>query len=354
MMGEHKTIIKKTAKRNKAIELPEVMTKIYQPNRITNAHLPLTLIQSKIFAYVMLQLQEAIKADMGGKAYQQLDLFVHPDLIKIKIPLKEISANASSYRDVKQSIRDLAAVVVSVPYTDGQGKGMQRITGLIRADIPDKATYNSNIEVEIEKKVAEVLIRVDKNDHNLPINYTSYYFETVLRAKCIYTSRLYPLIASWAKKGAFTISMDSLKEILSISDKYPRFFDFKKNVLEAVQDDIYEKAHCWFNCNLAGFKTTEKGKVMLNFKVITPEFKKELEKKDENILFMLKTHYKFNPDQLKVIEDILQGDNVNRHAITVKISEVDEHIHKNNNNHDKEPIENKANYMLKSLVQQFG
>lgn len=353
-MPERKTIVKKTAKRKKAIELPEVMTKIYQPNRITNAQLPLTLIQSKVFAYVMLQLQEAIKADMSNKSYQQLDLFLNPNLVKIKIPLSEISSRASSYRDVKESIRDLAGVVVSVPYKDETGKGMQRITGLLRADIPDKATYNSTIDVEIEKKVAEVLIRIDKNDDNSPINFTSYFFETVLSARCVYTPRLYPLIASWSKKGAFTIGMDELKNILCIPDKYPRFYDFKKNVLEPVQEDIYEKAHCWFNCNVANFKTTHKGKTMLNFKVITPEFKKELGKRDENILNILRTHYKFNPDQIKAIENILAADDLNRNAFMQKISEIDEHIHKNNADHSKDEIVNKTQYMYKSLTQQFG
>lgn len=353
-MPERKTIIKKTAKRKKAIELPEVMTKIYQPNRITNAQLPLTLIQSKVFAYVMLQLQEAIKADMGNKSYQQLDLFLNPNLVKIKIPLSEISTRASSYRDVKQSIRDLAAVVVSVPYKDETGKGMQRITGLLRADVPDHATYNSTIDVEIERKVADVLIRIDKNDDNIPINFTSYYYETVLSARSVYTPRLYPLIASWAKKGAFTIGMDELKNILSIPDKYPRFYDFKKNVLEPVQNDIFEKAHCWFNCNVADFKTAHKGKIMLNFKVITPEFKKELEKRDHQILNILQTHYKFNTDQIKVIQDILTSDDINRGAFLQKISEVDEHIHKNNADHEKDEIVNKTQYMFKSLTQQFG
>ena len=66
---------KKTAKNIAPVALPEVMTKIYQPNRITQAHLPLTLMQSKIFAYIMLQLQAPIKDIMNGNNHNQLDFF---------------------------------------------------------------------------------------------------------------------------------------------------------------------------------------------------------------------------------------------------------------------------------------
>ncbi|MEJ6982406.1 replication initiation protein [Pedobacter sp. P351] len=355
-MAKKTNVIKKTAKKKVPIELPAVMTKIYQPNRITNAHLPLTLTQSKIFAYVMLQLQSAIKPQMNGLSFLQLDLFEkdNPDLVKLIVPLKEIATSASQYRDVKQAIKDLAAVVVAVPYKDEKGKGMERITGLIRANIPDKADYNSEIQIEIEKRVAEVLVRIDKNDNNLPVNYTSYYYETILRAKSVYTPRLYPLIASWAKKGGFSISMDKLKEHLSIPDQYPRFYDFKKNVLEPVQKDIFEKAHCWFNCNAKDFKTIEKKEVMLNFKVITPEFQEEMTKKDETILGMLRLHFGFNNEQIRKVEEILKDQEISRHAINQKIVEVEDFIFRTNSDHTKEPIENKANYMLKALVQQFG
>ncbi len=353
-MKSENTVIKKTAKKKVPITLPEVMTKIYQPNRITQAQLPLTLLQSKIFAYVMLQLQDAIKASMNGNSYHQMELFAHPDLVKIPIALSEITSNPTQYREVKKAINDLAGVVVSVPYKDQKGNGMQRITGLIRADIPEKATYSSVINIEIEKRVAEVLINIDRNQDNIPINYTSYYFEIVANSKSQYTGRMYPLISSWMKKGAFSISMDDLKTYLCISDKYTRFYDFKKKVLDLVQKDLYEKSNCWFNCNQRDFKTVEKGKIMLNFKVITPEFKKEQDKKDEQIIGLLKTHFAFKPNQISQIQEILKDEEVNRNSILQKISEVDDFIYKNNQNPDKTPIENKNNYMLSAILKQFA
>jgi hypothetical protein len=353
-MRTENTVVKKTAKKQVPITLPEVMTKIYQPNRITQAQLPLTLMQSKIFAFVMLQLQEAIKASMNGSSYHQLELFAHPDCVKIPIPLGEITKNPSQYREVKKAIKDLAGVVVEVPYRDDKGVQMQRIAGLIRADIPNKATYSSLIHIEIEKRIAAVLIDIDKNNENKPINFTSYYYEIVAKSTSQYTPRIYPLISSWLKKGAFSISMDDLKNILSIPDKYPRFPDFKKNVLDLVQKDLFESSNCWFNCNQKDFKTVEKGKIMLNFKVITPEFKKELDKKDEYILGMLKLNYSFQPDQLDQIKLILQDVEVDRNGLLQKISEVDDFIYKNNLNYDKQPIENKNNYMLKALLRQYS
>ncbi len=353
-MDTKSIVIKNTAKRQVPITLPEVMTKIYQPNRVTQAQLPLSLIQSKIFAFIMLQLQEAVKANMNGNSYQQLEIFSNPDCVKIPIPLKEITKNPSQYREVKKAIRDLAGVVVDVPYWNAKGIEMQRITGLIRADIPKKATYSSLIHIEIEKQIAAVLIEIDRNTENKPINFTSYYYEIVAKSTSQYTARIYPLISSWLKKGAFTISMDDLKNILCIPDKYPRFPDFKKNVLDLVQKDLYEASNCWFNCNHRDFKTVEKGKVMLNFKVITPEFKRELDKKDEYILGVLKLNYSFQSNQLDEIKALLEDVDFDRNALLQKITEVDDFIYKNNTNHDKTFIENKNNYMLKALLKQFN
>lgn len=352
-MEEKLTVIERTSQR-KVLELPAVMTKIYQPNRITNAQLPMSLTQSKIFAYVMLQLQNPIKSIMGGRSISQLDLFTNDNVVKIAISLKEIGSSASQYRDIKLAINKLAAIVVAVPYKDAQGKKMQRITGLIRADIPDKADYNSTIEIEIEKKIAEVLIKIDKNDQDLPINYTSFYYEIVLRSKSVYTARLYPLISSWARKGSFTVSLEYLKEFLCISDKYPRYYDFIKNVLEPVQDDVFEKADCWFNCKIKGFKTVRKKQIILNFKIITPSFKKELEKREEQILNMLKVNYAFTPAQLKKVAVIFKNHENNHKLINRKIISVDEFIYHNNKDTDKDRIEDKANYMLRSLISQFG
>lgn len=345
---------KKTAKGIVPVALPEVMTKIYQPNRITQAHLPLTLMQSKIFAYIMLQLQAPIKDIMNGNNHNQLDFFSHPDYVKIPIHLSRLITDPSNYRHVKQAIKKLASVVVSFPYRNKEGVGMERITGLIRADIPIEATGSSIVTIEIEKHIAEILTNIEKNNENLPINYTSYYFEIVNHSKSQYTPRLYPYIASWRKKGGFSISMDDLKNLLSISDMYERFYDFKKKVLDPVQKDLCDlNSDCWFNCNLKDFKTVEKGKVILNFKVITPDLKRQLEKQDESILTMLK-NYSLNVEQLTVLKGILQTCDLDRNLLFRRISEIDDFIYKNNLNPDKQNIENKANYMFKALLKQFG
>lgn len=352
-MKDTKKITRKTAKRKVPIVLPDVMSKIYQPNRITQAHLPLTLMQSKIFAYIMLQLQEPIQAHMNGATINQLDLFAKDDCIKIPIHIKDLNVDASNYRHVKQAIRDLASVVVAVPYRNAEGIGHERITGLIRADIPIQATGSSKVIIEIEKKVAEVLINIDKNTENKPINFTSYFFEIVAGSKSQYTGRLYPLIASWRKKGAFSISMDDLKTLLSIENKYDRFFDFKKKVLDPVQQDLYEKSDCWFNCNTKGFKTVEKGKIILNFKVITPEFKSERDKQCESTLYMLK-NYHLNEDQLNEIRSILFNYELDLNLFRKRVIEIDDFIANNNQNQEKSRIENKASYMHKALIKQFG
>lgn len=346
--------IKVTGKRQVPIMLPEVMTKVYQPNRVTDGHMDFTLYQGRIFNFIMLKLQDAVKASMNNKKYDQLEMFRSPDVIRIPIPLNEIVDNPSLYGKVKDAIQDMSARQVHFPFTNAQGIEMRRFTGFIRAEIPERPNYTSDVIIEIETRVAEILVNIDKNAQNLPINYTSYYYEIGQHSKCVYTFPIYRFLSSWKSKGGVSIAIDDLKERLSLADKYDRFFDFKKRVLDVVQSELLEKSDLWFNCNTKDFKTFENGKVILNFKIITPEFKKELAKSDDYILNMLKNHYQLSSSQLEPLTKIFKDDDLDRKLIIKRIGEIEEFIYKNNENINKPPIENKGSYMLKALLKQFA
>lgn len=345
---DKKKVAKKTVKKQKLVLLPEVRNYVIQPNRITNAIYNYTLFQERIFTAIMYYLQEPITYSMKNLNYHQLNLFTSSDKVRINIPLKDIS-RPEQYKDVKKAIIEMASIVLEIPYTTKDKKERLRVTNLFSADIPAHADYSSFVSIDMEKVVAKKLIDIDKDFSAKPINYTRYIYEIAQNAESKYTSRLYKIISSWKKKGAFIITLDQLKESLGIVNKYPSYSDFKRRVLLPAQAELYEKADCWFNCKAKDFEVRD-GKTVthLNFKVITPEFAQEDSKKTEYIKNILKSHFGFSDIDLDVLRPIFNSEDISRQDMINKIMQIAEHL---SIHHE---IVHKKEYVLKSLQNEFA
>jgi len=336
----------KTKKTGHVITLPDVREYIIQPNRITNAIYNYTLYQERIFTAILYYLQEPINNSMKNQPYTQLAMFSDTE-VKLQIPLKEI-AGASEYRDVKKALKEMASIVLEVPYKDLQKQSWIEITNMFTARIPDKGNYSKHIEIVMKTSVAARLIEIDKDSNSRAINYTRFVYQISQGAENKYTSRLYKIISSWKKKGGFVIKLDVLKEALGIGDKYPTYKDFKKRVLLPVFEELYEKSDCWFNCKASDFEVRDARAVThLNFKVITPEIALMYDKRTEYIRNLVKDHFQFKSSDLDSISYILNNPDINRSHILTKIMQIANVI-----SEDKGII-HKAAYALKSLTNAF-
>src|SRR5665647_763347 len=339
-----------TKKQEKILMLPAFKDYIYQPNRVTNAIYEYSLTQEKVFNAVMYYLQDAIKISRKGEDYTQLALFkefTDSQFIKFNIPLKELSI-PQNYEHVKKAIKQLASIVIEFPYKDKVTKeNYMRYTGLLSANVPIENNRSSHIEVEIDKRIAKLLIDIEQNQFGQPINYTRFLYSIAQSAKNKYTSRVYKLICSWRKKGGFVISLDSFRKQLGIDSKYKYYNDIKRQILIPVQEELFEKADCWFNCNAEDF-TTKQGNTVthLNFKVITPDLiKEDIEKKDY-LFYLLRTHFKFEDKHIELIKPLFI--NATANDILLKIMQLTEH-----NLKDTSKITDITGYVLKSLRNEF-
>src|SRR5665648_769626 len=336
-----------TKKQQKIIMLPAFKDYIYQPNRVTNAIYDYSLTQEKVFNAVMFYLQDEIKFSRKGEYYTQLALFKDfsdSQFIKFKIPLKDLSI-PQNYEHVKKAMKKLASIVIELPYKDEVTKEKYiRYQGLLNANVPVENNRSSFIQVEIDKRIAKLLIDIEQNQFGQPINYTRFLYSIAQSAKNKYTSRVYKLICSWRKKGGFVISLDSFRKQLGIDSKYKYYNDIKKHILIPVQEELFEKADCWFNCNSEDFITKQGNKVThLNFKVITPELiKADIEKKDY-VFYLLRNHFKFEDRHIQQIEPIFISATASE--ILLKIMQLTEH-----NLKDTSKITDITNYVLKSLL----
>lgn len=345
-------VVKTTKKKKVKIVLPEVQEYIIQSNTVTNAINDFTLYQERVLTAIIYRLQEPITLDQNGKNYKQLSLFDNNSII-LDIPLKEISL-PRQYDKVKRAIKAMATSEVSFSYFDEKGRPMEYTSGLFSATMPTKGNGGGQITVKFEPIVANLLVSIQKDAKGNPIHYTKFMYQIAQSVRSPYTSKLYKLISSWKKKGGFYITRDKLYKFLGVKEgEYESNSDFMRRIIKPAHEELYEQSDCWFNMKAKDFVKREKdsprGKVLgFNFKVITPELGEIEDKKIEQIINVLRDHFKCNEDDIQEIKFIFDEDTFIYEQVMGKVLELAEKIE-----NDKS-IAHKNRYVVSSLLNEFG
>lgn len=344
--------IKRTVKRKKEVKLPAKTDMVFIPNRITNAKYNYTLIQEKIFNYVLFSLQDAIKLNMNGGNYQQLELFreINADRVSLTIPISNIAA-PNHYAEVRESAENLGKSLIRIIQVNPKtGKKEMRSLYLFGAVVtPIDKVRSAVIQIELSKEVARLLVEMDINKMGKPSNYTSFQLQIAINAKNKYTPRIYKLISSWKEKGGFYTPLEEFRDWLELGTKYQSYAELKRNILVPVQKELEGKALCWFNCKEKSFEKRE-GKVVIgiNWKVITPEFEQESEIRIESIRNLLRVHFGFRNADLEQLESTLIGiEDFGR--FNMRIIEMNNYLKEN-----KSKIANPKAYLIKSIKKEFN
>jgi hypothetical protein len=308
----------------------------------------------KIFTAIQVKLQDAVQHSMDNKEISQLDLFSQDtNDIFIRLEFSSVIKSKTHYDDVRKALLAMAGLTAEIPYFDPNGKKMLLMTGFLRAVIPEKADFSSDIEIRIDKKLANLLIEIDKKPDGKPINFTKFSYEIAQAATCLHTPPIYKILSAWKSKEFYKIRYSEFRNYLGITeDQYKKFSDFKRRVLLPVLADLINVSDVWFGMEHDGFKTKKNGEIWLLFKIVTKERQQLVDKKTESIRFMLH-NFGLKPAQNAVLEDILNDSSISREKILMRIMEIEDFIYKNNSSGGKSAIENKQAYMVSSLKKAF-
>lgn len=106
---------------------------------------------------------------------------------------------------------------------------------------------------------------------NLHSNFTKYVFENVIKLQSNYAIRMYELLKQYQNIGNRRLSIEAIKEMFCIEDKYTDYHDFKKRVILTAQKELKEQSDIYFE-----FEEIKKCKkvVELNFLIHTKSIKK--------------------------------------------------------------------------------
>lgn len=210
-------------------------TWLVQPITVTVSKFDYDTTQTKFLVAIVEGLQESIKQSIT-KEVKQLPLFsdgVHENELKMEIPLKSLGVDPRRYPEIKQSLIKLATTPFEMPVKDKEGKKYMRYAGLCEVYIPEEK-YVRSVIVKIKHDVALSLIDAKVN------GYQKYLKQVVTRTKNKYTQRIYLYITAWKSKGETIIKVDTLRSILQLEDKYPRWNSFYTQVIKSAEKELRE------------------------------------------------------------------------------------------------------------------
>lgn len=261
------------SKKRKEVQLPDLKgITVVQSNRVTNAKYDYTLLQERVFTFIMYYLQTEIQQVMSGKAVLQLDIFNNVyNSVFMNIPMN-VLGKPNQYAEIRSAITKIAGVQIEMRNI---AKQTVKISGLFSSvEMPDKqpSKYQGHtVIIEIRKDIAMLLIDVNFAQ-NKPQQYTKYMLYVALTAQFKYTSKIYKILCSYRERTSYNCSLQEFREQLQVPENvYVNYNDFKRFVLIPVANELKLHADLYFDPEATDFVQKQGRKVVgLKFTLLYP------------------------------------------------------------------------------------
>ena len=166
--------------------------------------------------------------------------------MEITIPVKDILSGEedTNYSKAKQSVRQLMGKFLEYEDEDVY-----------------KATQILN-EVDMDKVAGKMVIQVNRNIWNAMLDFSKgfrkYELETATKLRGKYSLRIYKLVSSQSQP--ITYSIEDLRKMWGLTDKYKKVDDFVKNTIVAAKEELDRVSPYSFDYVLNSAKTAEVNK----------------------------------------------------------------------------------------------
>jgi plasmid replication initiation protein len=141
---------------------------------------------------------------------------------------------------------------------------------LIQAAWLSSATYKKGsgiVELEFSPKLKPYMIQLNTM-------FTQYKLVNILSMKSKYSPRIYEILKcnEFKKQGYIDININDLRQLLKVENIYPRYYDFKRFILEATQKELKKLTDISFD-----FEETRYGRKVTSLKFIIKSSKKSVD-----------------------------------------------------------------------------
>lgn len=194
---------------------------IIQSYILTTARYDFSIDEKRILAKVITSLQPLLEGKhLNGK----IERYNNKDY-GITMPIKDFVSEGENYMRVKKALKRLADKGIEYETADEWW-----YTHLFKA----VGTNTKGLaKIEIDDRILDAFLDFSKG-------YSKYELETTLSFNSIYTMRMYELMSSQTKE--ITYSIEKLKEMFKVSDKYRLNADFIRRVIIPAQRELDEKS----------------------------------------------------------------------------------------------------------------
>lgn len=250
----------------------EKLPRVIQPNAITTARYDYTVTEKRIIYHIIKHIQD--------KMVKGLSETLFGDLV-LSIPMKELVMH-EHYRRVRSSLVSLRKkdfdITTEIDHT-GKGEHGFLIIGFINYAKHDLKT--GLVKFQVSGELIPYLLELAKG-------FTSYSLMVALSLKSEYSQRFYEFCSRFKDTGVWNISVEDLKAMLKLEDKYPLYANFKDRVLEIAKKELkalYDKGQCdlFFVCIE---KKTGKRVTDLTFKIVSEKKAKSEAVKNDDLQYI--------------------------------------------------------------------
>ena len=201
--------------------------KVFQFNNMAVANYFLTLEEKKLMVLLTALVQ---KDDEDFKTYR-IPITDIIDFLEIR--------GKAFYTRLRETAKTLRSRSLSIEKPNG---------GWIEAGWISKAEYKKKGEDGLEYACLDLRFDPDLKPYflHLKSQYYSYMFVNVVNLKSVYSIRFYEIFASYRRLGQVSFDVDDLKKRLQVIDKYSKYNDFRKRVINQAQKELNEKTDICF------------------------------------------------------------------------------------------------------------
>ena len=267
---------------------------VIQSYILTTAKYDFTVYEKRI----LYRLVELAQKDLQGKRLDvgyRIDKTLFDDKI-ITMPIKSFlsSKEDTNYVQVKKALEKLNEKKIEYETAE-----KWQLIRLVEKPVIDK--YNSTVQFEINPNIWLAILNFAKG-------YRKYELKTAMSFNSVYAMRFYELLSN--VKTPIAYSIDELKRMFAIENKYKKINDFIKRVIEPAQEELTEKAP--YSFDYITLKTGRKITAIKFIPIPLPENRdKELERKElqkqvslrwdlpSDVIQYLKFRYGFTDKEIK-------------------------------------------------------
>lgn len=200
-----------------------------QSNKITLGRTNFSLMQKRIILAIVESVSPHLKKSINKEPGREVSFqpLLYNDISKIKYKASDLGVDKTNYDQIRNALETLTEKKLFI-----ETKEMEMSTRFIlKWKFEKRSRY---FEVTIDQELFQFLLIDPKS------GYTTFQTKVALSLGSIYASKIYELLAMWRNVDTFNITIAELRRLTDTQDKYLKYDNFKKRVLEVAKQQLEE------------------------------------------------------------------------------------------------------------------